>query len=88
MKNKLRKLRKVKKDNSKLLITILLVLVLIDIVMIPLYIFAEVKSTVGIIMFIVTPLIFACLTFLLAKNCIDSYNRKKKIVLEKLKSYN
>lgn len=84
-KEKLKKLKKVKKDYTKVLLIALYVLLGIDIVMIPLYILAEVKPFVGIFMFILIPLTFACLVALLSKNCVDSYNRKKKIVEEKLK---
>ena len=83
---KLKKLKKVKKDYTKIFLITLYVLLGIDVVMIPLYILAEVKPFVGIFMFIIIPLTFACLVVLLAKNCTDSYNRKKRIVEEKLKA--
>ena len=81
MKNKR---NKVKRNYSKILLKILLILLAVDVVFIPLCIFAEVRSMVGIEVFLLFPLGLAIMIVLLSKNCFNSYERKKKLIEEKL----
>ena len=78
------KKKKQKKDFKKIMLKILMVLLVIDIIFIPLCIFAEVKSKVGICIFILFPLLLAILIVLLSRNCVSSYNKKKRSIEEKL----
>lgn len=80
--------KKEKKELSKILLMILVGLLILDVILIPLYILAEVKGKMGIILFIVFPLILLGIVVYLSRNCLKSYNTKKKIVEEKLKGIN
>jgi len=77
---------KEKKDLSKILLIILTGLLVVNVVLIPLYILAEVKGKMGIILFIVFPLILLGVVVYLSRNCLKSYNSKKKVIEEKLKA--
>ena len=81
MKNKK---KKVKKDFRKPLLKILVILLILDIIFIPLFIFAEVKPLVGMSVFIFFPLVMALFVVLLSKSCFKSYENKKKMIEEKL----
>ena len=78
------KKNKVKKDFRKPLLKVLVVLLVIDIIFIPLFIYAQVKPLVGMCVFIFFPLALAALTVFLSKSCYDSYEGKKKMIEEKL----
>ena len=71
-----------KKD---LLLKILLVLLILEIVSIPFLVIAEVKRVLPIIFFLVIPTGLAIIIYLLGKNCLNSYEKKKKRIIEKLK---
>ena len=85
-KNKMKKIKKVKekKDIRKPLLKILTILLIVDIIFIPLFIFAEVKPIVGMCVFIFFPLVMAIFVVLLSRNCFHSYENKKKVIEEKL----
>ena len=79
---------KEKKELSKILLMVLVGILVLDVILIPLYILAEIKGKMGIILFIVFPLILLGMVVYLSRNCLKSYNTKKKIVEEKLKGIN
>lgn len=85
-KNKIKKIKKTKerKDISKLLLKILTILLIVDIIFIPLFIYAEVKPLVGMCVFIFFPLVMAVFVVLLSKSCLKSYESKKKMIEDKL----
>ena len=76
--------KKGKKDLSTILLMVLVGLLAADVIIIPLYILAEVKGKMGIILFILFPLTLLALVVFLSRNCLKSYNAKKKIIQEKL----
>lgn len=84
--NKVKKVKKnkPKKDLRKVLLKALIILLVIDIIFIPLFIFAEIKPLVGMTIFIFFPLVMAIFILLLSRSCLKSYENKKKIIEEKL----
>ena len=76
--------KKVKKDFKVILLKILFTLLVCDVIFIPLCIYAEIRPMVGISVFILFPLLLAILVILLSRSCVVSYNRKKKVIEEKL----
>ncbi len=85
-KNKIKKIKKTKerKDISKPLLKILTILLIVDIIFIPLFIYAEVKPLVGMCVFIFFPLVMAVFVVLLSRSCLKSYENKKKMIEDKL----
>ncbi len=73
-----------KKDLSTILLMVLVGLLVADVIFIPLYILAEVKGKMGVILFILLPLTLLALIVYLSRNCLKSYNAKKKVIQEKL----
>ena len=82
-KNKIKN-NKPKKNISKILLKVLTILLIIDVVFIPLFIFAEIKPMVGMCIFIFFPLVLAIFTVLLSRSCVKSYEHKKEMIEEKL----
>ena len=82
-KNKTKKIRDSKKTTKVLLITLLVFLIL-DIILIPFLILAEVKRILPIVFFIVLPTISLGIILLLSRSCGNSYEKKKSIILEKI----
>ena len=87
-KNKIKKVKNRKKMDSKkitkiLLITLLVFLVL-DIILIPFLILAEVKRTLPIVFFIVLPTITLAIILLLSRSCSNSYEKKKEKIIQKI----
>ena len=82
-KNKIKN-NKPKKDISKILLKALTVLLIVDVVFIPLFIYAEIKPMVGMCVFIFFPLVLAIFTVLLSRSCFKSYEHKKEMIEEKL----
>ncbi len=74
-----------KKDLSTILLMVLVGLLVADVIFIPLYILAEVKGKMGVILFILLPLTLLALIVYLSRNCLKSYNAKKKVIEEKLR---
>ena len=83
-KNKNNKKNKTKKDINKILLKVLTILLIVDVVFIPLFIYAEVKPMVGMCVFIFFPLVLAIFTVLLSRSCVSSYESKKKTIEEKM----
>ena len=77
--------KKGKKDLSTILLMVLVGLLVADVIFIPLYILAEVKGKMGVILFILLPLTLLALIVYLSRNCLKSYNTKKKVIEEKLR---
>ncbi len=77
--------KKGKKDLSTILLMVLVGLLVADVIFIPLYILAEVKGKMGVILFILLPLTLLALIVYLSRNCLKSYNAKKKVIEEKLR---
>ncbi len=77
--------KKEKKSLSTILLMVLVGLLVADVIFIPLYILAEVKGKMGIVLFILFPLTLLALVVYLSRNCLKSYNAKKKVIEEKLK---
>lgn len=76
------------KDWNKIILITLLVLLLIEIVLIPCLIYAEVKKVLPIIAFLVLPTLCGIVILLLSRNCSNDYSNKKdrlskRIVKEK-----
>ena len=82
-KNKIKN-NKPKKNISKILLKVLTILLIIDVVFIPLFIFAEIKPMVGMCIFILFPLVLAILTVLLSRSCVSGYESKKIMIEEKM----
>ena len=72
------------KKVDRVLLVVLAVLGILTIVFVPLLIIAEVKRMLPIVFFIVIPVLLALIIVLLSRNCLDSYDRKKKKIVEKL----
>ncbi len=85
-KNKIKKIKKTKerKDISKPLLKILTILLIVDIIFIPLFIYAEVKPLVGMCVFIFFPLVMVVFVVILSRSCLKSYENKKKMIEDKL----
>ena len=81
----MKKEKKQKKDLSKIFLMVLTGLLIANVVLIPLYILAEVKGKIGILLFIVFPLFLLGMVVYLSRNCLKSYNTKKKVIEEKLR---
>ena len=79
------KRNKERKDIRKPLLKILTILLIIDIIFIPLFIYAEVKPLVGMCMFIFFPLVMAIFVVLLSRSCYKSYEHKKAMIEEKMR---
>lgn len=76
---------KTKKNINKILLKVLLILIIVEVIFIPLYYYAEVKKFLGIMLFVLIPLILGTLVVLLSRNCYFSYENKKAKIEEKLK---
>lgn len=74
---------KTKKDWNKILLISLLVLLLIEVVLIPCLVYAEVKKVLGIIMFLVLPTLGAIIVLLLSRVCIVDFQKKKTRLLNR-----
>ena len=71
-----------KKKN--VVLRVLLILLILEICFIPILVLAEVKRVLPIIAFIILPTIGAIVVYLLGKNCINTYEKKKKKIEERL----
>lgn len=80
-KNKKQTKPKVKKDYSKQVLIVLFILVIIEVIMVPLLIYAKIIKLLPVIFFLVIPSLLALAILLLSRNSTIDYNRK----LEKAK---
>ena len=83
------KVKKVKDDKkiNKILLMALLVFLILDVILIPFLILAEVKRILPIIFFIVLPTISLGVILLLSRSCVNSYDKKKAIIMEKISQH-
>ena len=83
------KVKKIKdsKKTSKVLLMILLVFLILDVILIPFLVLAEVKRILPIVFFIVLPTITIGIILLLSRSCSNSYEKKKSIIMEKLNQH-
>lgn len=77
--------RMIKRDWNKMLLITLLILLLLEIVLIPCLIYAEVKRVLPIIMFLILPTICGIALLLLSKNCATAFQNKKTNLTKKYK---
>ncbi len=66
------KKEKVKKDHRKLFLRVLIVLLILELLSIPGFIFAGMNQTIPIVLFIVVPTVFAIIIVLLANSCLKT----------------
>ena len=83
-KNKKEKYVKSRDGILKKLNIVLLVLLILEIILIPFLILAEVKKILPIICLIVLPTLGGILIILLARTCNKDYQKKKSKIIEKL----
>jgi len=79
-----KKVEKKKKDWNKILLIILLVLLALEVVLIPLLIYAEVKKILPIIAFLIIPTLFGIMVLLLSRNCAVDFENKKNRLAKKI----
>lgn len=91
MKKKTRepKVKKIKdsKKTTKVLLIMLVVFLILDVILIPFLILAEVKRILPIVFFIVLPTITLGIILLLSRSCGNSYEKKKAIIMEKINQH-
>lgn len=67
-----------RKDWNKIWLITLLVLLLLEVVLIPCLVYAEVKTVLPIIAFLVLPTVFGIVVLYLSRNCTVDYQKKKE----------
>lgn len=75
---------KKKKDWNKIWLICLLVLLALEVVLIPLLIYAEVKRVLPIIAFLIVPTLFGIVILLLSRNCTVDFEKKKNRLSKKI----
>lgn len=78
------KKNKNKKDWNKIWLIVLLVLLALEIVLIPLLVYAEVKRALPIVAFLVIPTLFGIVILLLSRNCTVDYQKKRERLAKKM----
>jgi membrane protein YdbS with pleckstrin-like domain len=73
----MKKAVKKKKDWNKIFLITLLILLLLEIVLIPCLVYAEVKRILPIVAFLIVPTLFGIIILLLSRNCSVDYENKK-----------
>ena len=83
------KVKKIKdsKQTTKVLLIMLVVFLILDIILIPFLVLAEVKRILPIVFFIVLPTITIGIILLLSRSCGNSYEKKKAIIMEKISQH-
>ena len=66
-----------KRDWNKILLITLLVLLALEVVLIPLLVYAEVKRVLPIVFFLVFPTLCGLVILYLSRNCTVEYEKKK-----------
>lgn len=84
MKKEKKVVEKKKKDWNKIWLIILLVLLALEVVLIPLLIYAEVKRVLPIVAFLVIPTLFGIVILLLSRNCAVDFEKKKSRLAKKM----
>ena len=75
---------KKKKDWNKIFLIILLALLILEIILIPCLVYAEVKKVLPIVFFLIIPTVFATIILLLSRNCSIDFEKKRKKVIQKI----
>lgn len=73
-----------KKDWNKILLILMLILLALEIVLIPLLVYAEVKKILPIIAFLVIPTVFGIIILYLSRNCTVDYEKKRARLSKKI----
>lgn len=84
MKKEKKVVEKKKKDWNKIWLIILLVLLALEVVLIPLLIYAEVKRALPIVAFLAIPTLFGIVILLLSRNCAVDFEKKKNRLAKKM----
>ncbi len=77
---------KEKKDISKNILIVLIVLVALEVCMIPCFIYAGMNQIFPIVMFLIFPTLFAIFVLLLSRNTLIESKKKRKILEERRSS--
>lgn len=72
----------VKKDKSKIVMIVLTVLLILEILLIPCLVYAEVRKVLPIVGFLILPTLLGIFILLISRNCSKDYQKK----LEKISS--
>ena len=83
MKKEKKQVQKKRKDWNKIWLIIILVLLLLEIVLIPCLVYAEVKRILPIVAFLIVPTLFGIVILLLSRNCAVDYEKKKERLSKK-----
>lgn len=75
---------KKKKDWNKIFLIILLALLILEIILIPCLVYAEVKKVLPIVFFLIIPTVFAIIILILSRNCSTDFEKKRKKVIPKI----
>ncbi len=75
---------KSKKDWNKILLTAMLILLLLEIILIPCLVYAEVKRILPIVAFLIIPTLFGIVILLLSRNCTTDFEKKKSRLSKKI----
>lgn len=81
-KKKVKKAKKGKKDRSKGVLIALLVLVVLELCMIPAFVYAGMNQWFPIVMFLVLPTVFAIIVLLLSRNTVKDAKRRREALEE------
>lgn len=71
-----------KLEKSQLMLLIMFGLLLLEIIIVPLLVYARIVKILPVIFFLVLPTVLAIGLFILARNALADFNRKKKKILE------
>lgn len=82
MEKNIKKKNKSTKDWNKIWLITLLVLLLIEICLIPCLVYAEVKTVLPIIAFLVLPTVFGIFVLYLSRNCTVDYQKKRERLIK------
>ncbi len=72
------------KDWNKILLITMLILLLLEIILIPCLVYAEVKRILPIVAFLIVPTLFGIVILLLSRNCTTDFEKKKSRLSKKI----
>lgn len=84
MKKEKKVVEKKKKDWNKICLISMLVLLALEVVLIPLLVYAEVRRLLPVIAFLIIPTLFGIVILLLSRNCAVDYENKKNRLAKKM----
>lgn len=73
-----------KRDWNKIILIILLILLALEVVLIPLLVYSEIKTVLPIIFFLIFPTLCGLVILYLSRNCAVDYEKKKAKVKENM----